>query len=733
MLSVIIPVYNEKNNLLRLTQELSRALKSVNHELIFVDDHSTDGSVEIIQQIKKQFPNNHVRLLSKQGKKGKSTSLLEGIVESRGSTLAMIDADLQYPPQAIPVMLNKLEKGYDIVIGNRKIREEGFVRSTLSRVFNYVFAHLLLGLPYDAQSGLKVFRKQTLNGLRLTPSPWGFDYDFLFKAKRMGWKIGQVDIKFSQREQDISKINVLGAGMELVWGALKLRTQYLVRSLFPFLDYPHPSEREGINWNNTKDFLYVPEITSAKKTIYPENISLGVVLLLILTGIIYGLSLATGASAIVVVSGLLTVFYVVMMWFKLRVIYHAINRTFLEISQEELDSINPYDLPTYTILIPLYKEAEVIPQIITAMTAIDYPPEKLDIIITLEHYDHETIQAIADANPPAHFKTLILPDVQPKTKPKALNVAFPHTKGEYLVIYDAEIVPDTDQLKKAYVAFNKYPKLDVLQTRLDHYNPEQSLITRLFNEEFAFHFDMLLPGLQKLNYPIPLAGHSVHFRRSVLEEIGAWDPYNVTEDADTGIRLARGRYNIEILDSTSKEEATTNISAWIGQRTRWIKGFIQTTIVHTRHPFRFKNEIGLGWGKVFAFFITVPASVMINIFNLFYWALLIGWFVTHSTLIQSLFPGPIYYTSLFSFIVGNLVFVYLNLLSSYNRARYSSVKYGLLSPLYWLMLAYASVKATIEFMIRPHHWSKTVHGKHLKVSEPERVGRYVVRTPQIEI
>jgi cellulose synthase/poly-beta-1,6-N-acetylglucosamine synthase-like glycosyltransferase len=733
MLSVIIPVYNEKDNLVRLTKNLSIALNKIDHELLFVDDHSTDGSAEVIIQLRKQLPKDHIRLLEKQGTKGKAISILEGIIESKGNIIAMIDADLQYPAAAIPEMMHKLTKGYDIVIGNRKQRDESVIRRNLSRLFNFVFAKVILNLPYDAQSGLKVFRKQTLNGLRLSPSPWGFDYEFLFKAKRMGWKIGQVDIGFARRTQGQSKVRVLATGIELAWGAVKLRIQYIFRNIFKFLDDSHPSERLGINWNNDKDFLYVPEIMSAKHTVYSETISLAIILLAGLAGLIWGLYLITGVSLIVIMSGLLAAFYIIMMWFKVRVIYHAINRTFLEITPEELDAINPYDLPTYTILIPLYKEAEVIKQVIQAMSAIDYPTEKLDIIITLEEYDHETIEAIANANPPSHFKTLILPDVKPKTKPKALNVAFPYAKGEFLVIYDAEIVPDPDQLKKAYVAFTKHQHLDALQTRLDHYNPEQSLITRLFNEEFAFHFDMLLPGLQKLGYPIPLAGHSVHFRRSVLEEIGAWDPYNVTEDADMGMRLARSRFNIEILNSVSREEATTSISAWIGQRTRWIKGFIQTSIVHLRHPIRFKQEIGKGWSKVFAFGITVPSSVLINIFNLVYWSLLIAWFTTHSQLIRSLFPGPIYYVSLFSFIFGNLVFVYLNLLSSYNRARYSSVKYGLLSPLYWLMLAYASVKATVEFMVKPHHWSKTTHGKHLIPNERERVGTYVIRSPQIEI
>ncbi|MBX4205460.1 MAG: glycosyltransferase, partial [Candidatus Doudnabacteria bacterium] len=718
------------NNLPNLAKRLSSSLGSMKHELLFIDDRSTDGSVEVLETIRDGRPQDHIRIIEKRGKQGKATSLLEGIIESQGDVIAMIDADLQYPPEAIPDMVKKLSV-YDIVVGNRK-RQAGYFRKIMSVIYNFAFGRVLLGLPYDVQSGLKVFRKQTLHNLNLSPTPWGFDYDFLFKARRLGWRIGQIDIPFSERAWGQSHINVITAGWELAAGGLKLRLRYLIRSIFKFLDWPHKSERFGYNWKNTQDFLYVPEIMSAKKHIYSETVTFAAVCAFVAVSLIYGFHAITGISVVVTISGIMAAFYLALLVFKLWVVYSSLKRPFLNFSQEEIDNINPYDLPTYTILIPLYKEAEVIRQIIKAMSAIDYPAEKLDIIITLEEYDHETIQAIENANPPSHFKTLILPDVQPKTKPKALNVAFPHAKGEFLVIYDAEIVPDPDQLKKAYLAFQKHPEVDVLQTRLDHYNPDQSFITKLFNAEFSFHFDLFLPGLQKLGFPIPLSGHSTHFRRSALEEIGAWDPYNVTEDCDNGIRLARLGKKVDILDSVSKEEATTSFQPWVNQRSRWIKGFIQTAIVHMRYPLRFKDEIG-GWGKLSAFLITVPGSVVINIANLFYWALLIGWYTTHSKLIQSFFPGPIFYVSLFSFIVGNLIFIYFNLIGSYMRGRFDIVKYSLLSPVYWLMLAYASVKAAVELMVKPHHWSKTTHGKHLDVPEKERIGSYVIKSPQIEI
>ncbi len=719
MISVVIPTYNEKENLAQLTSELINALNSCRekYELIFIDDHSTDGSFEYLHDLKKHM--SVIQVYSKQGQQGKTYSLIEGFHHARGNKIVMIDADLQYPPQYIPKMIAKLSK-YDIVVGNRIKTGNGFsVRRILSAIYKFAFGKILLGLPYDVQSGLKAFKKQVLHNLNISPSRWAIDFEFLFKAQRIGWKIGQIDVPFLARINGNSNISILRDGWELAYGALSLRLKYLFLSIFKFADYPHRSERMPIQYSNEKDYLFVPEIQSAKKHIYPESVSFVLTFTALLAASIWLLHQAFSVPILIIISGIGALFYLGLMIFKLYVVKQSFKKQFVDFSAEEIANIDESELPVYTILIPLYQEAEVIRQIVKAMSAIDYPKDKLDIIITLEEYDLETIHAIEQVYPPEHFKTLILPNVHPKTKPKALNVALLQTKGEYLVIYDAEIIPEPDQLKKAYLAFKKYPEVACLQTRLDHYNASQTFLTKLFNAEFSFHFDLFLPGLQKLGYPIPLSGHSTHFRTEALQKIGGWDPYNVTEDCDTGIRLARLGYKVDILNSLSREEATTTMGAWVKQRSRWIKGFIQTTIVHLRHPFRFSKEIG-GLGKLAAFVFTVPVSVAANLINVVYWILLFTWLFTKSNLIASYFPAPILYVSFFSFVVGNFIFVYLNLIGSYKRGRYEFVKYSLLSPIYWLLLAYATVIATIQLVVKPHHWEKTKHGKHLETA-PELI------------
>ncbi len=500
----------------------------------------------------------------------------------------------------------------------------------------------------------------------------------------------------------------IGKGVTIV--TEKLRALFTFS--FKFLDWPHHSELLGNDFSNISDFLYLPEIHSAKKHIFAETISFVILATVIAAAGLLWLRAFFGIPILVVLSAGVTLFYFTFLLFKLYVVYKGANFPLIDFSREEIAAITDKELPIYTVLIPLLREAEVIPQIMDAMQAIDYPKSKLDFIITLEEYDRETYEAIQKVDPPEHFKLLILPDVMPKTKPKALNVGLREAKGEFIVIYDAEIIPDRDQLKKAYLAFKANPHLGALQTRLDHYNAGQTFLTKLFNAEFAFYYDLFLPGLQQLGFPVPLSGHSTHFRKSVMEKVGAWDPYNVTEDCDVGMRLYRAGYTTGMLNSMSLEEAASTLDSWIPQRTRWMKGFIQTSIVHLRHPFRFKTEIG-GWKNFIAFLYTVPGTIVLNLLNFVGWITQLVWIVVHPEFIQKLYPGVVLYFAVFSFIAGNFIFMYMNLLAVYRRGRYHLVKYVLLTPVYWILLAIATLRAAKQMITSPHSWEKTTHGKHL--------------------
>lgn len=241
------------------------------------------------------------------------------------------------------------------------------------------------------------------------------------------------------------------------------------------------------------------------------------------------------------------------------------------------------DLPTYTVLVPVYREAAILPQLMASLCALDYPSAKLDIKMLIESDDTETLTALESVTLPAGCDVVICPHGMPRTKPRALSIGLAYARSELIVVYDAEDMPEPDQLKKAAAIFAASDtRLACLQARLAIDNREDSWLTRQFTLEYAALFDVLLPGLAALNQPIPLGGTSNHFRRAAVQAVGAWDPWNVTEDADLGMRLFRAGYRVETFNSTTYEEAPATYKAWTNQRTRWLKGWMQTAIVHIR-------------------------------------------------------------------------------------------------------------------------------------------------------
>ena len=205
------------------------------------------------------------------------------------------------------------------------------------------------------------------------------------------------------------------------------------------------------------------------------------------------------------------------------------------IDPAQFPSLNDKDLPVYTLLIPLLREAEILPDLIQALNALDYPKDKLDIKLILEADDKDTIDAVRALHLPTYFDPIIVPDARPKTKPKACNYALHFARGDVLVIFDAEDQPDPQQLRHAARIFAATDdKLACLQARLNYHNHNENWLTQQFTVEYSVWFRLVLPGLKDLKFPVPLGGTSNHFRIGVLRQLGAWDAFNVTEDADPG-------------------------------------------------------------------------------------------------------------------------------------------------------------------------------------------------------
>lgn len=413
---------------------------------------------------------------------------------------------------------------------------------------------------------------------------------------------------------------------------------------------------------------------------------------------------------LLVVSAANNSFYLFAIMFKFMIALVGSRYELVEhVSRHEVRALKDEELPIYTILVPLFKEANVLPKLAEGLSRLNYPKQKLDVRLLLEQDDTETIEAIKEFPQPAMFDFAVVPNFGPRTKPKACNYGLFLAKGRNLTIYDAEDSPDPDQLKKVVALFRK-ATLDVvcIQAALNYYNSNENFLTRMFTLEYSFWFDYMLRGLERLGIPIPLGGTSNHFRVDKLRELGGWDPFNVTEDADLGVRASARGFHIALVDSTTYEEANRAYGNWMRQRSRWIKGYVQTWLVHMRHPIRLLRTTG--WKGFLGFNFFIGGTPFTFLVNPILWTMFLLWLFLRMKWIDIFFPPLLLYFSLFTLLLGNLIMIYMNMLAVFKRRIYSLTMYALLNPAYWILHSIASYKALWQLLRNPFFWEKTRHG-----------------------
>ena len=710
--SVIVPIYNEYKNIPQLIARLSHSLTKTGmpYEIIFVDDRSTDGTRELL---KKYADNKQIFVMGKQGTAGKAYSLFEGFAKARGTVIAMIDADLQYPPEEIPQMVKLLDNA-DVVVTDRKEYSGSFTRKIVSRSFRMLFGTFLFGLRHDIQSGLKVFKRQVIQTVKFLPSSgWTFDLEFLYRAKEAGFIIANHPITFHLRKNGNSKVGLVKNSWEIGSHALSLRLSRIAPQHIP--PY-HPGSMIGAGvGHKRKQYIthtILPHHTSAIQTLHAGQ---KVWMLLILSSVIAGIVINPLSTAIAVVA-ILSFIYFIDVLFNLYLILKSLHfPQEIVCRKEDIEAIDDSSLPVYSILCPLYREAHVIPQFLKAIEKIDWPKNKLDVMLLLEEDDGESVEAVNRMKLPSYVRSVIVPHSIPKTKPKACNYGLSNARGAYVVIYDAEDIPDPLQLKKAYLVFQHTPKeVLCLQAKLNYYNPGHNLLTRFFTAEYSLWFDLTLTGMQSINTSIPLGGTSNHFKTEALLRLHGWDPFNVTEDADLGIRLFKNGYKTAVIDSTTLEEANSNLKNWMRQRSRWLKGYMQTYFVHMRDILPFARSQGI---HALIFQLVIGGKIAFILINPLLWIATVSYFALYAYVgptIETLYPREVFYMAAFSLVFGNFLFLYYYMIGCVKREQYSLIKYIFLVPVYWLMISIACVMALYQLIFKPHYWEKTIHGFHLQ-------------------
>ncbi|WP_173934843.1 glycosyltransferase [Chelativorans sp. Marseille-P2723] len=442
-----------------------------------------------------------------------------------------------------------------------------------------------------------------------------------------------------------------------------------------------------------------------------QGIALGALLVTFLAGLL----LASGVTLLILHLLLSILFFgcVVLRFMVSQEVRSAPEPVSLKATRTE-------EMPVYTVLVALYQEAEIVPDLLMALSRIVWPRSKLEIKLVCEEDDHETLEAIRAQELRSYIEVIEVPRGGPRTKPKALSYALPMTTGELVVLYDAEDRPHPFQLVEAWQRFCECgDNLACVQAPLVITNGRQSWLSTMFAFEYSALFQGILPWLARRNLVLPLGGTSNHFRRSVLEGIGGWDPCNVTEDADLGLRLSRHGYNVQTITYPTYEDAPTKFRVWLPQRTRWFKGWAQTWLVHMRDVGELFRDLGPG-----SFVITqvLTAGMLVSALAYSVFA------VTALALAAHLLAGGVLQETramlllldTVNIILGHAAFLAVGWQSLPRTERRGLWKLVLLTPIYWLLLSAAAWRALWMLYRKPHHWEKTPHSPSRPVSPQVR-------------
>jgi cellulose synthase/poly-beta-1,6-N-acetylglucosamine synthase-like glycosyltransferase len=489
------------------------------------------------------------------------------------------------------------------------------------------------------------------------------------------------------------KPTIVTYNLELVFKLFKDNTDSFIITLITKVDFYYFLEQEFSQKNlvvSTDMLESLSKNRTAKSINYP---------IWILTFLALFISTIFGASYIFQLLSNLS--YFLQNTFKLVLFKRSLISKFYDIPIIN----NIEDLPIYTVLIPLYKEAPLLESILNSVALLNYPKDKLDVKLILEEDDNLLVKAIEKIEIPEYIQILKVPFKLPRTKPKALNYAAQYARGKYLVVYDAEDKPHPTQLIESVSIFEKLPEnYACLQAKLNFYNRHENILSRLFSIEYQLWFNYLLEGLSSFNLPIPLGGTSNHFKTDILRKVGFWDAYNVTEDADLGLRLYLAGYKVFMVNTWTLEESTLKVKSWINQRSRWIKGFMQTFIVFLKQ----KNSLS----KIsLTQYTSVIIFIGISVYNFFClpWVILVITY-NENTILNYLWIG----NAIFSFIYLYSV-AYFIIFRNTSKLKYSLIDWITLTiwPLYFLLHTIACYKALWEICTQPFFWNKTKHGVKL--------------------
>ncbi|MDP1625056.1 MAG: glycosyltransferase [bacterium] len=742
-LSVIIPAYKEEKRIGSTLADLARYFrnKRYGYEVIVVDDGSPDATYEAALGHARDLPGLRVERLPKN--RGKGYAVRHGMRLARGKYRLFMDADNSVRVDEVDAFLCVLESGKkDVVIGSiafsysETVEQSGFHRRFLGSLSKMMIRVVAVPGIYDSQRGFKLFTERAAKVIfeKQTIHRFGFDIEILLIAGVHGFGISELPVTWvNPPGSTVSLASYIHSFAELGHiflnkarglydpeyqsltakasrpARLVLELSYVPRRIWhELIDSPmhlHVNRLEkgsGLVYKG-KRFRQHSDLHYSETALYVWQRAQKLFIFSILFAFVLGLMIDWHATAIISIATI-EVLYIVELCFNAYLAFKSAGKSAeLHVSRREMASMSGSSLPRITVLCPIYQDWGVLPQLAESLSRLDYPHEKLQILLLLEEDDLMTHTIARSLGLPKHFRVVSVPRSAPRTRAKALNYGLLLAQGEYVVSYNVDDMPDRHQIKKALAAFMRStPETACVQAKPRFYNVRQNLLTQLYSAEHSFTWEAIAPGLTSIGAPMPLGGSSDYFRTKVLRDIGGWDSFNVAEACDLGIRLAKRGYRAALIDSETRMEAVSDLLSWFDQRSRWIKGYLLTYLVHMRNPRAFRSlrhfwvfQAVVG-GKIFALFGNLVLAACAGVYLAF-----------HPQV------GPFIELGAWAYAAGNILYLGNYLISRVKSKRRVSGAYLLFAPLYWLGISLAAARALYETVVAPHHWANTAHGQHL--------------------
>lgn len=494
---------------------------------------------------------------------------------------------------------------------------------------------------------------------------------------------------------------------KLKWPETTLQNKIIVSAKTFRKKFSQKHKEKLTYFSSWRLFTKSPEFSSAVPI---NNLQLNI--LLCVCFLCIGAVLVNPYQFLLISSALMLPIFMMLSYMRLSSIFIAEHKNKLKSKLiHPIIAVDNNTLPRYSVLVAVYNEVEALPKLIKGLEKINYPTDLLEIFILIEEDDLATQQAFYACNAPEHIEALIVPDGNPRTKPRALNYGLHFATGEFVTIYDAEDLPEPDQLRKAVSTFRSGPDhLACLQAELSIYNRKENWLTAMFATEYKILFSNFLPFLAKHNLIVPLGGTSNHFKRKLLQQVGGWDPHNVTEDADLGIRFARLGYSCDVVDSYTIEEALPRLKPWLLQRSRWLKGWMQCYATHLREPKRFLKEVGLK--RFLGLHVTIGIMLFAGLVHPTCIILLLCDIIPYliaknGTSIPSL--SAISFLYILNAILGYGSYLLNGIFVLKDQPLKDKLIFSFTFPFYWVLMSISCYIALYEFFINPFYWHKSPH------------------------